>query len=130
MDGVDEDRSAEHGAVQNGTDGAVGALPHLGQLGIFLHALLVGCNGGTLDSHAQTAGCVGGIYGNLIAGLIAVQKAQIVVLGFQFHKGQDQLVLDHLPQNAGHLIAVHLHQGSCHFNLFHSLSPFYCIRAA
>ena len=29
------------------------------------------------------------------------------VLGLEVHKGEDQLVLDHLPQNAGHLVAVH-----------------------
>ena len=50
---LDADGRAEDGAVQDGTDGAVRALPHLGELGIFDHALLVGGDGGALDGHAM-----------------------------------------------------------------------------
>ena len=40
-DTLDHDGRAEHRAVQNGADGAVGALPHLGKV-VFLHALALG----------------------------------------------------------------------------------------
>ena len=46
---------AEHGAVQHGADGAVGAFPHLLQA-VFLHPLGVGRNGGALDGHAVFLG--------------------------------------------------------------------------
>ena len=48
------------------------------------------------------------IHGDLIVGLVAFFEAQIVIFRFQIHKGQDQLVLDHLPEDARHLVAVHL----------------------
>ena len=73
LDGVDQDGGAEHSTVQNGADGAVGALPHLRQLGILLHALLVGGDGGALNRHSVFPGGVGGIHRHLVLGLIAVQ---------------------------------------------------------
>ena len=130
VDAVDEDGGPEHGAVQNGADGAVGAFPHLGQLGIFLHALLVGGDGGALHGHAQAAGGVGGVHGDLVLGLVAVQQAQVIILGLQVHEGQDQLILDHPPQNAGHFVAVHLHQGGNHLDFFHCrISSLFCPKA-
>ena len=41
----------------------------------------------------------------------------LIVFGLQVHIGQNQLVLDLLPQDAGHLVAVHLHQRRFHQNL-------------
>ena len=119
LDGVDADGGPEHGAVQDGADGAVGAFPHLCQLGVLLHALLVGGDGGALDGHAVLLGGVGGVHRHLVLRLVAVEQTQVVVLRLQVHIGQDQLVLDHLPQDAGHLVAVHLHQGGGHFDLLH-----------
>ena len=82
---VDEghhDGSPESSAVQIGADGAVGAFPHLGQLGVFLHPLLVGGDGGALHRHAQARRSLGGVDGHLILCLVPVQQAQIVVFGF------------------------------------------------
>ena len=123
LDAVDHNGRAEHGAVQHGANGAVGALPHLVQL-VLLHALGVGGDGGALDRHAVLLVGEGGIHGHLICGGIAVGQAQIVVLGLEVHKGEDQLILDHLPQDAGHLVAVHLYQRGRHLDLFHSRVPF------
>ncbi len=133
-DGVDEDGRAEHGAVQYGADGAVGGLPHLGEV-IFLHALLVGGDGGAFDGHAVLLVGVGGVNGDLILGLLALDQTEIVVLGLEVHEGQEQLVLDHLPQNAGHFVPVHLDEGGCHFDLFHcsippNLGKIFCIHKA
>ena len=66
------------GSVQNGPDGAVGGLPHLRELRILLHPLLVGRDGGALHSHAQALGGVGSIYRHLILRLVPVQQAQII----------------------------------------------------
>ncbi len=119
LDGGDADGGAEDRAVQNGADGAIGALPHLGELGIFLHALLVGGDGGALDAHAVFFVGVGGIDGHLILRGVAVQQAQVIVFGLQVHIGRNQLVLDHLPEDAGHLVAVHLDQRRFHLNFSH-----------
>ena len=123
LDGVDQDGGAEHGAVQNGTDGAVGALPHLRQLGILLHALLVGGDGGALDRHTVFPGGIGGVHCHLVLGLIAVQQPQVIILGLEIHEGEDQSVLDPAPEDAGHLVAVHLHDGRSHFDFFHVIQP-------
>ena len=123
MDGVDADGRAEHGAVQNGADRAVRALPHFGELRILHHALLVRRDGGAFDGHAEAAGGVGGLDRHLILRLVAVQQAEVIILGLQLHKGQDEFVLDHLPKDTGHLVAVHLHQRGRHFDLFHAVAP-------
>ncbi|CAN3994076.1 hypothetical protein GMJFJA_GMJFJA_03590, partial [Dysosmobacter welbionis] len=60
----------EGGAVQNRPDGAVGALPHLRQLGVLLHPLAVGGDGGALHRHAQALGGVGGVDGHLVPRLV------------------------------------------------------------
>ena len=91
---------------------------------VLVHALGIGGDGGALDRHAILLVGEGGIHGHLICGGIAVGQTQIVVLGLKIHKGEDQLVLDHLPQDAGHLVAVHLDEGRGHFDLFHSRVPF------
>ena len=70
----------------------------------------------------------GGIHGHLILGGIPVGQAQIVVLGLQIHKGQDELLLDDLPEHTGHLIAIHLHQRRGHLDLFHNSFPFLCFK--
>ena len=30
------------------------------------------------------------------------------------------LILDHLPEDSGHFISVHLYERGCHFDLFHN----------
>ena len=122
-DAAHHDRRAENRAVQNGADGAVGALPHLGKV-VFLHALGVGGDGGALDGHAVLFVGVGGVDGHLVFGFLAVDKAEVIVFGLEVHKRQDDFVLDLLPQDAGHLVAVHLDKGGGHFDLFHGIPHF------
>ena len=109
-------RRAEHRAVQYGADGTVGALPHLLEA-VFLHALGVGGDGGAFDGYAVFERSLGAFHGDAVIRLIAVLQAQVIVFGLQVHIGQNQLVLDLLPQDAGHLVAVHLHQRRFHQNL-------------
>ena len=78
-DAFAQDGRAEDGAVQNAADGAVGALPHLFEV-IFAHALHVGGDGRALDGNAQPLGRLGGIDGHSIVRLVAVRKAEVVVL--------------------------------------------------
>ena len=126
LDGVDADGGAEHGAVQDGADGAVRTFPHLRQLGIFLHSLLVGGNGGALHRNAVFLGSIGGVHRHLVPGLIAVEQAQVVILGFQIHERKNQFFFYHRPQNAGHFIPVHLYKRGGHFDLFHGYLLFSC----
>ena len=112
---------AEHGAVQDGTDGGVWTFPHFLQM-IFLHTGSIGGDGGALDSHTVLLGGVGGINGYLVIGFIPVFQAQVVVLCLQVYVWQKQVVLNHLPENPCHLIAIHLHDGGGHLNFVHTVS--------
>ena len=54
-----------------------------------------------------------------VVGLVAVLHAEVVVFEIDVEKRQDQLVLDHRPDDAGHLVAVHLHDRVLHLDLGH-----------
>ena len=120
MDAGDGDGCTEHGAVQHSADGAVGALPHLVQV-ILAHALHVGGDGGALDGHAILLGGICRVDGHLVGGLVAVRQAQVIVLGLEVYERQDELILDHFPQNSGHFVAVHLDERRCHFDFLHGI---------
>ena len=70
-----------------------------------------------LTRHAVFLGGLGGVHRHLVVGLVPVLQAQVVVFGLQVHIGHQQLVLDLLPEDAGHFVAVHLHQRRFHQNL-------------
>ena len=48
-----------------------------------------------------------------------MRQAQVVIFAFEIHKGKEQGFLDRLPQDAGHLIPVHLDERGAHLNLVH-----------
>ncbi len=79
-DAVDQDGGAEYRAVQDGADGAVGALPHLLQV-IFLHPGSIGGDGGAFHGHSILQRGVGGVHCDLVVRGIAVLQAQVIVLG-------------------------------------------------
>ena len=100
-----DDRFAEDNAVQDVTDGAVRAFPHLLQLELF-DARFVWGDGGTLHTNAVLFDGVRRINGDLIVGGVAVLNRKIVVLKVYIEKWQDQIVFDVLPNNTGHFVAV------------------------
>jgi hypothetical protein len=51
---------------------------------------------------------VGGVDRDLVVGLVALLDRQVVVLQVDVEVRQDQLVLDELPDDSGHLVAVEL----------------------
>ena len=67
-DTLQYNRLTEHRPAQDVADGAVGALPHLLQLK-FLHTRLIRCDGRALDTHTVLLDGLGGLDGNLVAGL-------------------------------------------------------------
>lgn len=80
------------------------------QLELF-DSLLIGSNGGTLDTDRVLLDGLGGVDGDLIIGLVTVLEAEIVVLEVDVEVGVDELVLDALPDDTGHLITVELNDG-------------------
>ena len=89
----------------------LGDLPHLLEVELF-DARLVRRDGRALDGDAVLLGGVGGVDRDLVVGLVAVLDAEVVVLEVHVEVGVDQLVLDELPDDARHLIAVHLDDGA------------------
>jgi hypothetical protein len=61
----------------------------------------------------------GGIDGDLVVGGVALLDAEVVVEQVDVEVGQDQLVLDELPDDAGHLVAVEFDDRVCHLDLGH-----------
>jgi hypothetical protein len=63
------------------------------------------------------------IKGDLVIGSITVLDAQIEVLDVNIEVGENQLLLNELPDDAGHLIAIHVDHGvrNLNFLAFHSL---------
>ena len=89
LDRVQQNGRTEDRAVQNGTDGPVRAFPHLGQLRIFGHSLRVRRDRRAFDGHAVFSGRQRRVDRDLIARLVAVQQAEIVILGLEVDKRAD-----------------------------------------
>lgn len=106
----DDNGLTEDGTTKGISDGSVGGKPHLLQLEL-LDTSLIGGDGGTLDTDGVLLDSLGGINGDLIVGLITVLKTKIIVLEVDVEVRKDELILDDLPDDAGHLITVELDDG-------------------
>ena len=83
------------------------------------HPRLVGRDRRALHPDAVLLDRVGGVDRDLVVGRVAVLDAEVVVLELDVEVRQDQLVLDELPDNPGHLVAVELDDGCLHLDLGH-----------
>jgi hypothetical protein len=68
---------------------------------------------------------MGGIDGHLIASGVPVLDAQVVVEEFQIEIRMDQLVLDGLPNDPRHFIAVEFDDGIGYLDAVHVPGPSY-----
>ena len=83
----------------------------------------VGRDGGALDRHAQALGGLGGIDGHLVVGARrGAQGPGRSTRSSGRRYGQSSSSLMQLPDDAGHLVAVHLHKRGCHPHFFHEAS--------
>jgi len=64
---------------------------------------------------------VGGVDRHLVVGGIAVLDRKIVIFDVEIEIGQDQLILDQLPDDAGHLVAVEIDDRVGYLDLLHGL---------
>lgn len=126
----DDDRFSEDGAAECVANGSVGGEPHCCGLwsamrhaptGIpasninhtllkleLLDSRLVGRDRGTLDSDRIPLDGLRRIDRDLVVGLVSVLQPQVVVLQLDVQVGEDEPVLDVLPDDARHLVAVQL----------------------
>ncbi len=115
-----DDRLAENDAAEDVADGAVGRTPHLLEAEFF-NAAFIGGDGGAFHANAVLLDCVGRIDCHLIIGRIAVFNREVVIFEIDIEIGVDQFVLDRLPDDAGHLIAVEFDDWVGDFDLAHEL---------
>ena len=115
-----QNRCPEHRPVQKSPNRTVWALPHFFE-SIFLHPVRIRCNRCALDRHAIFFCRLRRQNGNLIVRLIPLFESQIIILRLQLDIRQQQLLLDHLPENSCHFIAVHLDKRCFHLNSIHGL---------
>ena len=106
-DVLDDDGFSEDGAIEDVSDGAVGAFPHLLQLEL-LDSGFIGGDGGALDAYLALLDCLSGLYCHFVVGGIAVLDAQIEIEDVEIEEGKNEVVLDGFPDDAGHLVAVEL----------------------
>ena len=83
-----------------------GDFPHFLQAEL-LHARLVGRDGRAFHRDAVLLGRFRCVDGDLVVGLVALLHGQVEIDEVEIEIGVDQLVLDELPDDAGHLVAVH-----------------------
>ena len=110
-DVVDDDRLAEDDAAEDVADRPVRGLPHLLEAEL-LDARLIGGDGRALDADSVLFDGVGGVDGHLVIGGVAILDRQVVVAQVEIEIGEDQAVFDELPDDAGHLIAVEIDDGT------------------
>ncbi|CAI8207114.1 MAG: Uncharacterised protein [SAR116 cluster bacterium] len=116
-----DDGLTEYSPTKNVADGAVGRAVHALQPE-FLYTLFIRCDGGAFDTHAIFLDGICGIDGDLVIRLVAFFDAEIIIFQINIEIGEDQLVLDLFPDNAGHLVAVNFDNGGLYFNTGHRLS--------
>ena len=103
----DHDWLTEHDAAENVADRAIWRTPHLLQAKLF-NAGFVRRDRGAFDSNAVLFGCIGCVDGDLVVRLITLLDRQVVIFEVDVEIRMDQPVLDHLPDDAGHFVPVHL----------------------
>jgi len=113
-----DDRFAEHHAAEDVADGAVRRFPHFLQVK-FLHPCLVRGDGGAFDADADLLDGIGGIDRDLIVGLVAVFHSEIEIHQVDIKEWIDQLVLDVLPDDPCHLVAIEFDDGVGHLDFCH-----------
>ena len=120
FDALYNDRCTENRSVHDRTDRTVRTLPQFFQI-VFRHAGCVWSDRCTFYSHAVFFVCQCTVNGNLVVRLISVLQSQIIVFGFQVDIREQKLILDHFPEDTGHLVSVHFNQWCCHFDFVHDV---------
>src|SRR5690625_3074743 len=114
-----DDRLAEDDTAKDVADGAGRASPHLLEAE-FLDPALIRRDGRAFHTNTDLADLVRGIHRDLVIGRIPTFDAKVVIEQVHVQIGQDQLVLDELPDDPGHLVAIKLDHRICHFYSGHA----------
>jgi len=119
-----DDGLTENSAAKDVADGAVGALVHALEVEL-LHTSLIRSDGRTLDADIALLDGIRGLHSDLVVSSITVGDVKIKVADRKVKEGKNELVLDHLPDDTGHLITVKLNNRVLHNNLGHVSKQLY-----
>ena len=95
----------EYHATEDVADSTIRRLPHLFQAKLDNSGLIRG-DGCALHPDAVLGDGIGGFHRYLVVGGVSIADAEVVVVELDVQVGQDQLVLDHVPDDPCHLIAI------------------------
>src|SRR6266496_3555655 len=115
------DRLAENHSAEDVAYGPVRRPPHPLEPEL-RDAILVRRDGGALDAHAVLFDRVRRVDGHLVVGGVPALDRKVVVLQVYVQVRQDQLLLDELPDDPRHLVAVELDDGIGYLDLGHAVA--------
>eukprot|EP00128_Syssomonas_multiformis_P005792 Colp12_sorted_trinity150504_noHs@29020 len=106
-----DDGFTENSAAKNVANGSIGAEPHFLKTE-FLHSGLIRSDGGALDANVVLLDGFSGLNSDLVISLVTVLDAEIEVLNIKINEGEDEFLFDELPDDAGHLVAIEVDDGT------------------
>jgi hypothetical protein len=98
------------------SNSSIRRLPHFLKFEFF-DSSLVGGDCGTLDSDLALLDGMSSIESDFVVSLISVFHSQVEVLDVKIKEGVNELVLDLLPEDSGHLISIEFGNGVFNFDL-------------
>ena len=112
------DWCTENNAAKDVTDRAVRATPHLLEAEFF-NALLIRCDGRTFNANTIFLDRVCRVDRDLVVGLVTDFHGKIVILQINVQIGQDQFLLNEIPNDPCHFVAVEFDDWVSYLNLGH-----------
>ncbi len=106
----------KNSAVENIPDRSIRALPHLFKVKFF-YSCFVRCDGCAFNTDTMFFYGKGSIHSDLVIGGIAVFNTEIIIFDLYIYIGEDQFILDKLPDNSCHFVAIEFYNRICDFDL-------------
>ena len=122
---VYDNRLAEDRTTENVANGAVRRLPHFLEAEL-LHTRLVGGYRGAFDTHMFALDRFCRVDGHLVIRGVAVLDSQVVIVEIDVEIRQYETILDVLPDDACHLVAVELNHLAFDLDFGHAVSSSRC----
>ena len=121
------DGFSENCATTDISDSSVGRFPHLLEVELS-HASLVRGYSCALYSNFACLNGFGSLNRHLIVCGITVLHAEVEILDIEVQVRENELFLNELPNDSGHLVTIHLHYGICNNNLLGCLGHLFFVR--
>lgn len=112
---LDDDWFSKDCSIEDVPDGAIGALPHLLEVELF-DSRLIRSDGGALDADFALLDGLCSFNSDLVLSFISVLDAEVEVEDVEVEEGEDEMVLDGLPDDSGHFVSVELSHWFSHLD--------------